>query len=110
MWYYSYTVFLSICQGLKVAYDVSQPNGSRVVSVEVLCSDCEVPEYQPLELNKTYGVVLPHTLTGGNEGYSMLVTYDPVLLGIQWSSCFCGFIFFLSTSKNNDCFVSKSAV
>lgn len=81
-------------KGLKVIYDVSQPNGSRVVSVEVLCADCEVPEYQPLELNMMYGVVLPHTLSGGNEGYSMLVTYDPILLGKLWYLFQC-FLFLL---------------
>lgn len=104
------TGFLSLCKGLKVVYDVSQPSGSRVASVEVLCADCEVPKYQPLQLNMTYGVVLPHTLTGGNEGYSMLVTYDPILLGMQCFFRFCnynGFIFVSITSKIIFCILNQ---
>ncbi|XP_063168612.1 5'-nucleotidase [Candoia aspera] len=58
--------------GIKVVYDLSQSPGSRVVSLKVLCTECRVPVYVPLEMEKTYKVLLPSFLAGGGDGYHML--------------------------------------
>ncbi|XP_007427924.1 5'-nucleotidase [Python bivittatus] len=58
--------------GVKVVYDLSQRPGSRVVSLKVLCTDCRVPVYVPLEMEKTYKVLLPSFLAAGGDGYHML--------------------------------------
>ncbi|XP_060092644.1 5'-nucleotidase [Heteronotia binoei] len=58
--------------GIHVVYDLSQSPGSKVVSLEVLCTACRVPAYVPLEMEKTYKVLLPSFLAGGGDGYYML--------------------------------------
>lgn len=67
--------------GLHVVYNLNSTAGSRVVMVEVLCADCEVPEYFPLELNKTYGVVLPQYLSNGGDNFTMFKGYTSQILG-----------------------------
>ncbi|XP_013918203.1 PREDICTED: snake venom 5'-nucleotidase-like, partial [Thamnophis sirtalis] len=58
--------------GIKVVYDLSQKSGSRVISLNVLCTECRVPTYVPLEMEKTYKVLLPSFLANGGDGYYML--------------------------------------
>ncbi|XP_077161357.1 5'-nucleotidase [Paroedura picta] len=58
--------------GIHVVYDLSQSPGYRVVSLEVLCTACRVPVYVPLEMEKTYKVLLPSFLASGGDGYYML--------------------------------------
>ncbi|KAF7246890.1 Snake venom 5'-nucleotidase [Varanus komodoensis] len=58
--------------GIKVLYDLTQKPGSRVVSLKVLCTDCRVPVYVPIQMEKTYKVLLPSFLAGGGDGYYML--------------------------------------
>lgn len=76
-------VFLTICSlGLQVVYNLNKTVGSRVVSVDVLCADCEVPEYQPLQLDQTYGVVLPQYLSDGGNNFTMFEGFSSKILGI----------------------------
>ncbi|XP_015264873.1 PREDICTED: 5'-nucleotidase [Gekko japonicus] len=58
--------------GIHVVYDLSQSPGSRVKSLDVLCTECRVPVYVPLKMEKTYKVLLPSFLAGGGDGYYML--------------------------------------
>uniref|UniRef100_A0A194AS98 Snake venom 5'-nucleotidase n=1 Tax=Micrurus tener TaxID=1114301 RepID=A0A194AS98_9SAUR len=58
--------------GIKVLYDLSQKPGKRVVSLNVLCTECRVPTYVPLQMEKTYKVLLPSFLAAGGDGYYML--------------------------------------
>ncbi|KAJ8024043.1 5'-nucleotidase [Holothuria leucospilota] len=58
--------------GLIVVYDVTQPPGSRVVSVLVRCTFCAIPNYEVLEKRKTYKVVMPSYLADGGDGYSVI--------------------------------------
>lgn len=61
-----------ISLGIHVVYDVSRTPRNRVVSIEVLCTACRVPTYVPLEMDKTYTVILPSFLYQGGDGYNML--------------------------------------
>ncbi|NXS11543.1 V5NTD nucleotidase, partial [Neodrepanis coruscans] len=45
--------------GIRVVYDLSRAPGSRVVSLEVLCTACRVPAYVPLQMDEIYNVTLP---------------------------------------------------
>lgn len=58
--------------GIHVVYDLSRAPGSRVVSLEVLCTACRVPAYVPLQMNEIYNVTLPSYMLFGGDGYSML--------------------------------------
>lgn len=58
--------------GIHVVYDLSRAPGSRVVSLEVLCTACRVPAYVPLQMDEIYNVTLPSYMLFGGDGYSML--------------------------------------
>ncbi|XP_074644941.1 snake venom 5'-nucleotidase-like [Tubulanus polymorphus] len=58
--------------GIWITYDLAKLNGHRVVNVEVRCSECLVPRYQPLELNRSYKVLLSDYMVKGGDGYSMI--------------------------------------
>ncbi|XP_057714623.1 5'-nucleotidase [Corythoichthys intestinalis] len=63
--------FLQV-SGIHVEYDLSKPVNQRVASLSVLCTQCRVPKYEPLDPEKTYTVVMPSYLVGGGDGYGML--------------------------------------
>ncbi|XP_056336918.1 5'-nucleotidase [Danio aesculapii] len=63
--------FLQV-SGFQVVYDLSKAPGSRVKSVNVLCTQCRVPHYEPLSPNKVYKVVLPSYLVDGGDGFTMI--------------------------------------
>lgn len=53
-------------------YDVSKPNGSRVKTLDGLCSKCRVPQYVPLNDAEIYKVAIPTLTAGGGDGYHMI--------------------------------------
>ncbi|XP_010881087.1 5'-nucleotidase isoform X1 [Esox lucius] len=63
--------FLQV-SGFHVEYDMSRPPENRATSISVLCTDCRVPHYEPLDDNKEYKVVMPSYLAEGGDGYSMI--------------------------------------
>ncbi|XP_016093075.1 5'-nucleotidase [Sinocyclocheilus grahami] len=63
--------FLQV-SGFQLVYDLSKSPGNRVKSVNVLCTECRVPRYEPLNQKKVYKVVLPSYLMDGGDGYSMI--------------------------------------
>lgn len=44
---------------MQVTFNISQPVNSRVVSVQVLCRECESPIYKPLNSDEYYRIALP---------------------------------------------------
>lgn len=58
--------------GIKVTYDLSKPNGERVVEVLVRCSKCLMPKYEPLEKDKAYSLSTSDFLIEGGDGYTMI--------------------------------------
>ncbi|NXX82417.1 5NTD nucleotidase, partial [Urocolius indicus] len=58
--------------GIHVVYDLSRAPGSRVVSLEVLCTACRVPAYVPLQMDEIYNVTLPSYMLFGGDGYVMI--------------------------------------
>lgn len=63
---------MCIFVGIHVVYDLSRAPGSRVVSLEVLCTACRVPAYVLLQMDEIYNVTLPSYMLFGGDGYSML--------------------------------------
>lgn len=72
---YSYTIrrgeFLQV-SGLHVTYNLTQPSGARVHSVFVLCTECSVPKYVPLDVAKVYKIITTSYLSLGGDDYSVL--------------------------------------
>ncbi|XP_059797695.1 5'-nucleotidase isoform X1 [Balaenoptera ricei] len=58
--------------GIHVVYDLSRNPGDRVVRLEVLCTQCRVPSYEPLRMDEVYKVILPSFLASGGDGFRMI--------------------------------------
>lgn len=53
-------------------YDLSKPPDQRVVSLDLLCTDCRVPKYELLDPEKVYTVVMPSYIVDGGDGFDMI--------------------------------------
>jgi 5'-nucleotidase/UDP-sugar diphosphatase len=56
--------------GLKYAFDVSKPAGSRISDVQVLQGD----SWKPIDTGATYGVVSNNYMRAGGDGYKIFST------------------------------------
>ena len=74
--------------GIRVQYNLSRPDGKRVVGVEVrTCpptgSGCTLhAPYSPLDHGAIYKVVIPSFLTRGGDGYSMIANVTKTLYNL----------------------------
>ena len=53
-------------------YDLRRTPGARVVSVQALCTACDVPLFKPLEDDQIYKVLLSSFLVRGGDGYTVI--------------------------------------
>ncbi|XP_068617833.1 trifunctional nucleotide phosphoesterase protein YfkN-like [Battus philenor] len=67
--------FLQV-SGLKVEYDFQQQPGMRVQRVYVLCGECKVPTYLPLNKSHEYNILMPLFLAMGGDGFSSLGNHE----------------------------------
>ncbi|KAJ8711859.1 hypothetical protein PYW08_008813 [Mythimna loreyi] len=58
--------------GLRATFDGSLPVNSRVLNVTVRCIECDIPRYEPLDLEKYYKVVSQSFIGNGGDGYTMI--------------------------------------
>ncbi|XP_038134862.1 5'-nucleotidase-like [Cyprinodon tularosa] len=63
--------FLQV-SGIHVEFDVSKPVGNRVRSLSILCTRCRVPQYEPVQDDGLYTVVLPSYLVTGGDGFVVI--------------------------------------
>uniref|UniRef100_A0A8C9U117 5'-nucleotidase n=1 Tax=Scleropages formosus TaxID=113540 RepID=A0A8C9U117_SCLFO len=63
--------FLQV-SGIKVEFDLSRSPGDRVKEIKILCTKCRVPQYEPLDPQKLYKLVIPSYLVDGGDGFSMI--------------------------------------
>ncbi|XP_062292638.1 snake venom 5'-nucleotidase-like [Scomber scombrus] len=63
--------FLQV-SGFQVVFDLSKPPDHRVKSLNILCTNCRVPHYEPVEDAVEYKVVLPSFMVNGGDGFSMI--------------------------------------
>ncbi|XP_044758873.1 protein 5NUC-like [Coccinella septempunctata] len=63
--------FLQV-SGLRVVYDLGKPKGRRVASVKVRCSNCTIPNYENLNVDADYSVLLTDFILKGGDGFSMI--------------------------------------
>uniref|UniRef100_A0A182PCT2 Apyrase n=1 Tax=Anopheles epiroticus TaxID=199890 RepID=A0A182PCT2_9DIPT len=61
--------------GLRVLFNVTNPVGERVLALDVLCNDCDVPKYEPVEPFRKYRVITNSFLAGGGDGFTMFQRY-----------------------------------
>ncbi len=67
--------FLQV-SGLRIEYDMSQPIGRRLQKVRVRCGDCLVPQYEDIDLSKTYSIAMTDYIAFGGSNYSMIDPKD----------------------------------
>lgn len=58
--------------GFHVEFDLSKPSGHRVKSLNILCTKCRVPHYEPVQDETVYKVVVPSYIVTGGDGFSMI--------------------------------------
>jgi len=56
---------------MHVVYNLDRPIGSRVHNVTLLCLECDIPRYEPLNSDKEYKILTSSFVAGGGDGYSM---------------------------------------
>lgn len=74
--------------GIRVAYDLSRSPWDRVISVDVLCSDCTVPKYEKLDMNRVYGLILSQFLYEGGDGFNMFAVSIYTYIFNIYTNCF----------------------
>uniref|UniRef100_A0A0K8RI53 5'-nucleotidase n=1 Tax=Ixodes ricinus TaxID=34613 RepID=A0A0K8RI53_IXORI len=60
--------FLQV-SGMRVVYDFNNTNSSEVVTLEILCANCSIPKYEPVDPNETYKIVTTSFIAGGGDGF-----------------------------------------
>ena len=60
--------------GIRVAYNTDRAVGQRVQSVYIKCTHCAIPEYEELETDQVYGILMSDFMLYGGDGYDMI--YD----------------------------------
>ena len=71
-WCNGYKYMYFFFTGIRVSYDLNRTPGKRVLSAYVRCTDCKVPDYQPLLVDTVYKVAINNYVGSGNYGYSSL--------------------------------------
>ncbi|EAT36584.1 AAEL011346-PA [Aedes aegypti] len=57
--------------GLRVVYNMTEPYGNRVKSVQARCHGCSEPRFDPLDPFKYYRVAVNSHMAGGGGGFTM---------------------------------------
>ncbi|XP_049515005.1 protein 5NUC-like [Dermacentor silvarum] len=60
--------FLQV-SGFRVEYDLRKNSGERVTSVSIICANCSVPKYQPIDCEATYKIVAADYVAKGGDGF-----------------------------------------
>lgn len=58
--------------GIRYVGDTTKPIGSRILELEILCNECLLPRYEPVDLEKWYRVTTPSYIAGGGDGYDAI--------------------------------------
>ena len=90
--------------GIKVTYDLSRKAGDRVVSVQVVCTECEVPSFSPLQPENIYKIILSSFFINGGDGYTMIKANMLERLNYGMFS----FIMIIDASLNERCTTTAS--
>ena len=67
-----------------MTYNLNKPSGSRIASIKVLCSQCYVPELEPVDESKTYKVLMQSILAAGADGFDKVLK-NPKAIDLQES-------------------------
>ncbi|KAM4625869.1 snake venom 5'-nucleotidase-like [Polymixia lowei] len=63
--------FLQV-SGIHVEFDLSRPVGHRLVAMSLLCTQCRVPRYEPLDPEREYRMIVSSYIADGGDGFAMI--------------------------------------
>ena len=52
--------------------DLSKPVNERIVSLKVLCRECDIPSYENIEMEKYYRIAINSFLVSGGDGFAVI--------------------------------------
>lgn len=58
--------------GIKVVFDMSKPAYQRIVSLKVLCRLCDIPQYEEIDNEAWYGIVVNNFLLQNGDNFAMI--------------------------------------
>lgn len=64
--------YLLQTSGIRYTADRSKEIGSRMVTIEILCNECLIPEYKPIDLDKWYRLITSNYMADGGDGYEAI--------------------------------------
>ncbi|KAI5645834.1 calcineurin-like phosphoesterase domain-containing protein [Phthorimaea operculella] len=72
--------------GIRAVFDGARSVNERVLNVTIRCIECEVPRYEPLQLDKFYKVVSQSFIGDGGDGFSMISENrsEPEVVGVDY--------------------------
>ena len=68
----SFFLVALIAAGFRVTYNMECPEGSRVLHLEIVCTECLVPHLEPVQDNGVYRVIMSEFLAQGGDGYHVI--------------------------------------
>ncbi|GFR73199.1 5'-nucleotidase [Elysia marginata] len=81
-----YGGFLQV-SGMRIVYDMTRESGSRVVDVQMRCTKCKIPHFEPLNKTEVYQIVMTNFLAEGNNDLQILIDTikqdSPVIQGLD---------------------------
>ena len=88
IWKYLLLATSVILVGVRISYDMSKPEGSRVVECRLRCSQCRVPKYEALKKDTVYKVLqlVYYNDTGFHNYHIDLLWHQPVKRDAMYSS------------------------
>lgn len=61
--------------GIEVTLDPKQANSSIVSNLKVICTECEVPTFEPVENSKYYRLLVNSFMYNGGDGFTQFKQY-----------------------------------
>ncbi|CAK1555864.1 unnamed protein product [Leptosia nina] len=74
--------FLQV-SGIQVEYDLDKKAGQRVSKALMLCGDCKIPKYVPLNDSASYNLLINGFLSMGGDGFSVFTNKPAVYLNFN---------------------------
>ncbi|CAH2092771.1 unnamed protein product [Euphydryas editha] len=78
--------FLQV-SGIKVEYDFNKHPGKRVTKVAMVCGNCKIPMYAPLNESEVYNILMTEFLFMGGDGFSIFNGLPSTILNFNELQC-----------------------
>lgn len=65
-------ILMEFILGMRIQVNTTQPEGSRIKSIDILCEECSPVQYEPIDLDKSYRVIGDEFLSAGGDGYTTI--------------------------------------